>query len=53
MDKGTRALKQIETQKNEWLEVLLKGFSRGERLQLPGMVKRLIKSNVHFAGGEV
>ena len=49
--KGKRTLKSIEKEKDEWLEALLKGFSKKERRQLLDMVKRLIKNNVHFAAG--
>jgi DNA-binding MarR family transcriptional regulator len=46
--KGRKTLKRIEKEKDEWLEVLLKGFSKEERLQLLSMVKRLIRNNVQF-----
>ena len=47
---GKRTLKHME--KDEWLEVLLNGFSNEERLQLLSMVKRLIKNTVRFAKKE-
>jgi DNA-binding MarR family transcriptional regulator len=46
--KGRKTLKRIEKEKDEWLEVLLKGFSKEERFQLLSMVKRLIRNNVRF-----
>ena len=46
MAKGKRTLKQIESQKDEWLARQLKGFSNDEKLQLVGMVRRLIRNNV-------
>jgi hypothetical protein len=42
----------MEKEKDEWLEVLLKGFLKKERFQVLSMVKRLIKNNVRFATGE-
>ena len=45
--KAKRALKQIESEKDERLESQLKGFSKAEKLQLLGMVKRLIKRTTY------
>jgi hypothetical protein len=45
-------VKSIEEEKNEWLEVVPKGFSRAERIQLLGRLDRLIKNNAHFAQGD-
>ena len=42
----------MEKEKDEWLEVLLKGFLKKEKFQVLSMVKRLIKNNVRFATGE-
>jgi MarR family 2-MHQ and catechol resistance regulon transcriptional repressor len=50
--KGKETLNSIEKQKDEWLEVLLKGFSKEERFQLLSSVKRLIRNNVRFAQGD-
>ena len=50
--KGKETLSSIENEKDEWLEVLLKGFSKEERSQLLDMVKRLIRNNVRFAQGD-
>jgi len=50
--KDKETLRYIEKEKDEWLEVLLKGFSKEERAQLLDMVKRLIRNNVHFAQGD-
>jgi DNA-binding MarR family transcriptional regulator len=44
--KAKRALKKIESEKDEWLELQLRGLSKAEKLQLLGMIKRLIKHNV-------
>ncbi|MBU2498852.1 MAG: MarR family transcriptional regulator [Proteobacteria bacterium] len=44
--KGTTSLQKIEKEKDEWLERLLKGFSKEERFELLRMVKRLIKNNM-------
>jgi len=43
--KGKRTLKEIESRKDEWLDLQLRGFSMEEKLQLLSMVKRLIKNN--------
>jgi len=45
--KGKRTLQNIESEKDEWLEVLLKGFSRVEKADLLGKVGHLIKNNMH------
>ena len=50
--KGKETLNSIEKEKDEWLEVLLKGFSKEERFQLLSSVKRLIRNNVRFAQGD-
>jgi DNA-binding MarR family transcriptional regulator len=47
--KGKRTLSQIQREKDEWLERMLEGFSREERLQLLRVVQRLIRKNVRFA----
>ena len=44
--KAKKTLKMIESEKDKWLESQFKGLSKGEKLQLLGMVKRLIKNNV-------
>ena len=44
--KGKTTLRKIEKEKDEWIERLLKGFSRDEKLDLLRMVKRLIKNNM-------
>ncbi len=43
---GSKTLREIEKHKDEWLEVLLKGFSFEEKLDLLRKVKRLIRNNV-------
>jgi hypothetical protein len=49
---GKETLNSIEKQKDEWLEVLLKGFSKEERFQLLSSAKRLIRNNMRFAQGD-
>jgi DNA-binding MarR family transcriptional regulator len=44
--KGRKTLKQIESKKDEWLARQLRGFSPEEKLELVGMVRRLIRNNV-------
>jgi DNA-binding MarR family transcriptional regulator len=44
--KGKRTLQNIEREKDEWLDVLLKGFSRVEKVDLLGKVGQLIKNNI-------
>lgn len=41
--KGKRTVKNIEKEKDEWLELLLKDFSKEEKFQILSMVKRLTK----------
>jgi DNA-binding MarR family transcriptional regulator len=43
--KGEKTLKQIEKEKNKWLDRILKGFSRQEKFEILALVKRLIKNN--------
>ncbi len=44
--KGKKTLMQIENKKDEWLARQLRGFSPEEKLELVGMVRRLIRNNV-------
>jgi DNA-binding MarR family transcriptional regulator len=44
--KGRKTLRKIEREKDEWLEVLLRGFSRGEKVDLLGKVGHLIRNNI-------
>lgn len=44
--KGKKTLMQIENKKDEWLARQLRGFSGEEKLELVGMVRRLIRNNV-------
>lgn len=43
--KGKRALRGIEKEKDEWLELMLRGFSEREKIKLLEMARRLIKVN--------
>ncbi|MBN2123940.1 MAG: MarR family transcriptional regulator [Deltaproteobacteria bacterium] len=47
--KGTRTLKNIEKEKDEWLLRLLDGFTLQDKSHLLDLVKRLIKNNVQIA----
>ncbi|HOP48234.1 MAG TPA: MarR family transcriptional regulator [Desulfobacteraceae bacterium] len=47
--KGKRTVKNIEKEKDEWLDILLKGFSRDEKFQILAMVKRLAKNSTNVA----
>jgi MarR family 2-MHQ and catechol resistance regulon transcriptional repressor len=47
--KGRRTLQTIEKEKDEWLELMLEGFSLNEKLHLLGRIKRLIKNNIEVA----
>jgi len=44
--KGKKTLKQIEKEKDKWLDLLLKGLSGPEKREILGFLKRLIKNNV-------
>ncbi|MFC1534235.1 MarR family winged helix-turn-helix transcriptional regulator [Thermodesulfobacteriota bacterium] len=44
--RGKRTLRNIEKEKDECLGSLMKGFSRKQKLELLGNVKRLIKNNI-------
>ncbi|MBW1723613.1 MAG: MarR family transcriptional regulator [Deltaproteobacteria bacterium] len=44
--KGRKALKEIEKEKDDWLELMLKGLSSEEKGVLLELVKRLIRNNV-------
>lgn len=47
--KGKRTVKNIEKEKDEWLELLLKDFSKEEKVQILSMVKRLTKNSADVA----
>ncbi|MBN1102746.1 MAG: MarR family transcriptional regulator [Deltaproteobacteria bacterium] len=44
--KARRTLQKIEREKDEWLELILQGFSEEEKLELLGRVKKLIRNSV-------
>ena len=44
--KGKETLKNIENEKDRWLELMLKDFSTSEKFELLGIVKRIIKNGM-------
>ncbi len=42
--KGKRTLKNIETKKDEWLDLMLKNLSKIQKLELLDKVKRILKN---------
>ena len=44
--KGKKTLQRIEKAKDEWLDILLKGFSKVEKADLLGKVGHLIRNNI-------
>jgi len=46
--KGKRTLKHIETEKDQWLELMLKNLSNQEKLDLLDKVKRILKNGMLF-----
>ena len=45
--KGKRTLKNIEQEKDQSIETILKGFSQKDKAELLDKLKRLIKNNIH------
>ncbi|UCE55309.1 MAG: MarR family transcriptional regulator [Desulfobacterales bacterium] len=45
--KGKRILKNIENEKDEWLELMLKNLSKNEKLELLDKVKRILKNGMY------
>ena len=45
--KGKRTLKNIENEKDEWLELMLKNLSENQKLQLLDKVKRILKNGMN------
>jgi MarR family 2-MHQ and catechol resistance regulon transcriptional repressor len=48
--KGKTTLQRIEHEKDEWVELILNGFSEEEKHHLLGKIKRLISNHIHLAG---
>jgi len=44
--KGKRTLKNIENEKDEWLELMLKNLSKNQKLDLLDKVKRILKNGI-------
>ena len=44
--KGKRTLKNIEKEKDEWLELMLKNLSENQKLELLDKVKRILKNGM-------
>ena len=45
--KGKRTLKNIEKEKDEWLEIMLQNLSQNEKLDLLDKVKRILKNGMN------
>lgn len=45
--KGKRTLKNIEKEKDEWLELMLKNLSENQKLELLNKVKRILKNGMY------
>ena len=50
-DKGKKTLKQIESEKDEWLERMLKNVSQVEKRELLDRVKRILKAGMENGQG--
>lgn len=46
--KGKRTLKNIETKKDEWLDLMLKNLSKIQKLELLDIVKRILKNGMYI-----
>jgi len=44
--KGKRTLKNIEKEKDEWLDLMLKNLSKNQKLDLLDKVKRILKNGI-------
>lgn len=45
--KGKRALKHIENEKDEWLELMLKTLSENQKIELLDKVRRILKNGLN------
>ena len=45
--KGKRTLKNIENEKDEWLELMLKNLSENQKLELLDKVKKILKNGMN------
>lgn len=48
--KGTRTLKNIKEEKDEWLELVLKGITLEQKNQILDLSRRLIENSAQFTG---
>jgi len=46
--KGKRTLKNIESKKDEWLNLMLKNLSKIQKLELLDIVKRILKNGMYI-----
>lgn len=44
--KGKETLKYIESEKDEWLDMMMKSLSRNEKREILGKVKRIIRNSI-------
>ena len=47
--KGKRTLKNIEKEKDEWLELMLKNLSENQKLELVDKIRRILKNGMHMS----
>ncbi len=45
--KGKRTLKNIEKEKDEWLELMLKNLSKDQKLELVDKVRKILKNGIY------
>lgn len=45
--KGKRTLKNIEKEKDEWLELMLKNLSKNQKLELLDKVRKILKNGIY------
>ena len=45
--KGKRTLKNIEKEKDEWLELMLKNLSKNQKLELLDKVRKVLKNGIY------
>jgi DNA-binding MarR family transcriptional regulator len=45
--KGKRTLKNIEKEKDEWLELMLKNLSNNQKLELVDKIRKILKNVMH------
>jgi MarR family 2-MHQ and catechol resistance regulon transcriptional repressor len=47
--KGRRTLKNIEQEKEQSIEIILRGFSKADKMELLNKLRQLIKNNMHLS----